>query len=382
MAARGSLDRFEMSSEPVSKIDEDQLERIKGRGKLTVENPNQPAVLLVGNFLSATTGARSVCEDLALGFKAAGWSVITTSSLPSRFPRLLDFLSTVWRQRRRYNVALVDVYSGPAFVWADLVCRGLRMVGKPYVLTLHGGNLPEFAQGSPKRVRCLLQGSAAVTTPSAYLFDKMRPYRQDLVLLPNSLEIAKYSFRRRTPPALKLVWLRAFHEIYNPSLAVKVVAVLVNDFPSVKLTMIGPDKGDGSLEAARGLARKLGVMDNITFTGPIRKETTPHWLNQSDILLNTPRVDNTPVSVLEAMACGLCIVSTKVGGIPYLLENESDALLVPADDPSAMAKAIQRLLTEDGLGERLSGNARRKAERFDWGNILPRWEKLLSLSRA
>jgi glycosyltransferase involved in cell wall biosynthesis len=140
--------------------------------------------------------------------------------------------------------------------------------------------------------------------------------------------------------------------------------------------MIGPDKGDGSLESTRDLALKLDVVDKITFTGPVLKNTTAYWLNQGDIFLNTTRVDNMPVSVLEAMACGLCVVSTNVGGIPYLLENECDALLVPDGDHVAMARAVQRLVTEDGLAKRLSENARRKAEQFAWSNILPRWEKL------
>jgi glycosyltransferase involved in cell wall biosynthesis len=206
----------------------------------------------------------------------------------------------------------------------------------------------------------------------------MRVYRQDLILLPNSLDLGKYLFRHRNRSEPKLVWLRAFHDIYNPSLAVKVVAVLAGDYPSVNLVMIGPDKKDGSLDLARNLAANLGVLDRITFVGPIPKATTPEWINRGDILLNTPRIDNTPVSVLEAMACGLCIVSTNVGGIPYLLEDESDALLVPTDDVAAMAKAVRRVLNEDRLAERLSRNARQKVVQFDWSMILPRWEQLLT----
>jgi glycosyltransferase involved in cell wall biosynthesis len=318
-----------------------------------------------------------VCEDVAMGLKAAGWSVVTTSSHPGRFARLVDFLFTVWRQRNRYKVAQVDVYSGPSFLWAELVCWALRTVRKPYILTLHGGNLPSFAQRHGKRVQQLLQGACTVTTPSAYLFEKMRVHRQDLVRLPNSLELSRYSFKRREHPEPNLVWLRAFHDIYNPSLAVKVAALLAKDFPTVRLLMIGPDKEDGSLELARNLARKLGILEKITFTGPVPKSTIPKWINEGDILLNTPRIDNTPVSILEAMACGVCVVSTNVGGIPYLLEDESDALLVAAGDDAAMAIAVQRLITEDGLAKRLSENARRKVEQFDWSNILPKWEKLL-----
>jgi glycosyltransferase involved in cell wall biosynthesis len=101
-------------------------------------------------------------------------------------------------------------------------------------------------------------------------------------------------------------------------------------------------------------------------------------LNGADIFLNTTNVDNTPVSIMEAMASGLCIVSTNVGGISYLLEHERDALLVPPDDPEAMAGAVRRLLTEPELAARLSNNARRKAEEFDWATVLPKWKELLT----
>lgn len=212
-----------------------------------------------------------------------------------------------------------------------------------------------------------------------YLLKQMHLYREDITLLPNPLFLAKYSFSVRRHPAPSLIWLRALHNIYNPSLAVRVVALLRKNFPDIGLFMIGPDKEDGSLESTKDLASKLGVSDKITFTGPVPKDLVAHWLNRGDIFLNTTRVDNTPVSVLEAMACGLCVVSTNVGGIPYLLEDGRDALLVSDGDYVAMANAVQRLITEDGLGKRLSENARKKAELYDWSNILPQWEKLFGV---
>jgi glycosyltransferase involved in cell wall biosynthesis len=77
------------------------------------------------------------------------------------------------------------------------------------------------------------------------------------------------------------------------------------------------------------------------------------------------------------MAAGLCIVSTSAGGMPDLLEHESDALLVPPGDAAAMAKAVRRILQQPGLAQRLSHNAMFKAQAFDWSAILPRWERLL-----
>src|SRR5262249_13864145 len=80
----------------------------------------------------------------------------------------------------------------------------------------------------------------------------------------------------------------------------------------------------------------------------------------------------------EALACGACIVSTNVGGVRYLLDDRVNALLVPPDDPDAMAEAVAAVLTEPSLARRLSEHARSKAVRFDWRLVLDQWERLLT----
>ncbi len=124
------------------------------------------------------------------------------------------------------------------------------------------------------------------------------------------------------------------------------------------------------------IAQIFGVADKIEIVQGVHKEQVPEILNQGDLFINTTNIDNTPVSVIKSMACGLCIISTNVGGIPYLLEDGSDALLVPPGDPEAMANAVVRILTEPGLAAKLSVNARAKAEQYDWSVVLPKWEQL------
>ena len=334
------------------------------------------AILFIGNFLSRSLGTIGPSEELAQRLGETGWQVLTTSRRVQKTRRLLDMLWTVWRRAQDYDLAHVDVYSGPAFFWAEATGFLLRRLQKPFLLTLHGGNLPAFAKRWPKRVRRLLGSARAVTSPSPYLHAAMHPYCPRLQLIPNALDLARYPARQRRRPAPKLIWLRAFHSIYQPDMAPAVLSQLVKAFPDSHLTMIGPDKHDGSLPRTREVARKLNLGDRLTITGAVPKNQVPQWLAQGDIFLNTTNVDNTPVSVLEAMACGLCVVSSNVGGIPYLLEHEHDALLVPPHDPEAMAAAVRRLLTEPRLAARLSRNARQKAEQFDWSVILPQWEAL------
>ena len=335
------------------------------------------SVLIVGNFLSSAPLERYVGGDLGLRLRERGWNVALTSSKINRVLRLCDMVQTVWKRRSDYSVAQVDVFSGPAFVWAEFVCFTLRRAGKPYVLTLHGGNLPAFAQRWPQRVRNLLNSARQVTCPSRYLWEQMRAFRADLRLLPNPINVRHYHYRLRAAPEPKLAWLRAFHSIYNPWLAPVVIAELRKSFPHLHLAMAGPDKGDGSLRKTRQVAEENGTLAAIDFPGGLDKKAVPRWLDQADIFLNTTNIDNTPVSVLEAMASGLPVVSTNVGGLPYLMENEQEALLVPPNDAGAMARAVERVLREPGLAARLSAQGRKLVEGFDWPVILPQWERVL-----
>jgi len=351
------------------------------RTRQTPGEPDTHPVLFVGNFFSSLTGANSLSEEVANRLEADGWRVYMTSHVTRRLPKLADMVYTAWRLRRRYAFGHVDVFSGDAFFWAEATCWVMRRVRKPYVLTMRGGNLPQFARRWPNRVRRLLASAVVVTAPSSYLKEAMTPYCASSMLLPNSLDLQLYHYRVRVPDRPRIIWLRAFHKIYNPTLAPRILAALVRDFPDATLSMVGRDKGDGSYQATRELAESLGVAGRMEFPGGVLKAEVPHWLDRYDIFLNTTNIDNTPVSVLEAMACGLCVVSTNVGGIPYLVNDGEEALLSAPDDAAGMTRSIARLMREEGLAARLSRSARSKVEQFDWSRTIPQWKTLFDSLR-
>jgi glycosyltransferase involved in cell wall biosynthesis len=332
--------------------------------------------LFIGDFSASKVGNHSVIEDLSLRLSSAEVGVLTASNKVGKLSRVADMLTTAWLHRNKVDVAVVDVFSGRAFLWAELVGRILQKK-VPIIFVLHGGALPQFARRNPKRVEKLFGMAAKIVAPSRYLAEQLSDYLDEYSLIPNPIDAQSYAFRLRDTPEPKLVWLRSFHHIYNPILAPRVVAKLSEQFPDTSLTMIGGDRGDGALEETQRLAHRLGVADRITFTGAIPKHDVARYLAESDIFLNTTTVDNTPVSVIEALATGLCVVSTAVGGVPYLVEDGTTALLVPSDDDEAMAHAVARLLTQSDLAKSLSLNGRAVAESFDWSIALPAWKKLL-----
>ncbi len=308
--------------------------------------------------------------------EAAGLEVVRASSWYFRPARMADMVAAALGARGPYRVAVIDVYSGQAFRWAEAAARAAKARGRAVVLALHGGKLPEFAQRHGARVGRLLGLADAVAAPSGYLRDALAGWRRDIQVIPNAIELERYPFRLRARARARMVWLRSFHEIYNPEMAVEVLRRVRVEQPEARLVMYGADK-DGSLERVRAAARRLGVGEALELRGAIPKEAVGEALAEADVFLNTANIDNTPVSVLEAMACGLCVVSTNPGGVPYLVEDGADGLLVQPGDADGMAKAVLRVVNEEGLSGRLSVMARRKAERHDWRGVMGGWMRVL-----
>lgn len=348
-----------------------------GRGSGSSVSGQRARVLFVGDFSASRRGNHSVSERLAELLSEEAFDIATTSPVLSSPLRALDMVRAALAERARVGVAVVDVYSGRAFMWAEWTVAVLSRAKVPIVLVLRGGNLPSFAAAEPERVSRLFAKATVIVALSDFLREELSGYGGDFTVLPNPLDAGAYPFRLRERPAPRLVWLRSFHDIYNPPLGPRMLAALNAKLPEATLTMVGSDKGDGSLARTLETAAELGVRGKLITPGPVSKSQVPGVLDAADVFINTTNVDNVPISVLEAMACGLCVVSTDVGGIPYLATDARDALLVPPNDPAAMARAVTRLFEEPGLAAHLSANARERALANDWSAVLPRWTALL-----
>jgi glycosyltransferase involved in cell wall biosynthesis len=333
-------------------------------------------ILLVGNFLSGSRGTMGPSEELALHLRKSHARLLTTSSHVHGIQRATDIFLTLLSSRRSFDMANVEVYSGMAFLVAEMTCGVLRVLRKPFAVTLHGGGLVTFAQKWPTRVARLLKGADIVLTPSAFLQENLKRVRDDIRYLPNGLELSNYPFRHRENTQPRLCWLRAFHSIYNPEMAVEAISLVRTTYPDIQLTMIGRDTGDGSLQRTERLIQENDLQRNICIKGAIPKSAVPSQLQEADIFLNTTRFESFGIAVMEAAALGMPIVTTAVGELPYLWENEKNAMLVHSGDSAAMAMAIRRVLTEEGLAARLSHYGRQKAESFDWEIILPQWKSV------
>jgi L-malate glycosyltransferase len=126
------------------------------------------------------------------------------------------------------------------------------------------------------------------------------------------------------------------------------------------------------LDALQQLAQALGVADSVRFTGRIDNEHIAELYRNADLMLNPSTADNMPISLLEAMASAVPIVTTNVGGIPHLVTDARNALLVAPGDPAAMAAAAMRVFAEEGLARRLVEAGADSAAGYTWAQVRPR----------
>ena len=163
------------------------------------------------------------------------------------------------------------------------------------------------------------------------------------------------------------MWLRQLEPHYRPADALQVLARVQAHYPGATLTVAG----QGTVMSELRQRAEDMHLRGVTFTGHLPPAAISPTYDAADIFLNTSAIDSLPLTLLEASACGLPIVSTTAGSIPDLIADGENGLLAPVGDVDALAGHILRLLHDPALTARLSLAARVNAERFAWPQIIP-----------
>jgi glycosyltransferase involved in cell wall biosynthesis len=342
-------------------------------------NSNPKQLLYLGNKLSRKGKNTSTIEYLSSQFEGEGYKVVSASSQTNPVLRLLAMLGQVIVQARKTDVLLIDTYSTSAFWYAYVSSRLAFFLKLDYIPILHGGDLPKRLKSHPQLCQRLFGNAKVNVAPSSYLLLEFKNAGYtNLTYIPNTIKLDLYRFKKRQEVQPHLLWVRSFAHLYNPLLALKVLKELRLLYPKVKLSMVGPFKDD-SIEECKAFAKENELP--VTFTGGMKKQDWLQYAQDFDVFINTTNVDNTPVSVIEAMALGLPVVSTNVGGLPYLLDHEKEALLVSPGNVNEFTQAIIRLLEDPSLAQQLSLQGRKKVEHFDWEVVKHQWFEVISGER-
>ncbi len=333
-------------------------------------------ILYIGNKLSKFGTIPTSVETLGLKLSEF-YKVITISDKKNKLFRISEMVISIIKSRD-VDYVIIDTYSGLAFIYCLVSAMICRIVGKKYIPILRGGDLPNYLRGKKNLSFEIFDYATINVSPSLFIKYQLSILGIKSVCIQNTIDIKNYNFKHRLKCQPKLLWVRSFHNVYNPEMAIYVLLELLKKYPESKLCMIGPEK-DGSMKNCKSIAEKYNISEKVEFVGFLPKDQWIDLSSRYDIFINTTDFDNQPVSVIEAMALGFPIVSTNVGGLQYLHNDGVDALMVEKNDIEGMSDAVERIISDDTLANRLSKNARKKAQKFDWDIVKYLWQELLTV---
>lgn len=333
-------------------------------------------IFYIGNKLSKYGKTPTNVETLGKQLEEF-CDVVSVSDKNNKALRILDVVFSIIRNCRA-DYVLIDTYSTSNFYITAIASSLCRLFKLKYIPILHGGNLPERLEQSPKMSKNIFDNSYINVSPSCYLnYEFKRHGYENVVTIPNNIFIKDYNFKQRVSFQPRLLWVRSFDKTYNCEMALEVLRLLSEKYPEAVLCMVGPDK-DGSMQSVKDLAAKYRLTERLRITGKMSKTDWHKLSEEYDIFISTTNFDNTPVSVIEAMALGLPVVSTNVGGVPYLIDDGKDGLLCEKGNAEYMAEKIIQIVSSPEKSKDICINARKKVETFDWSVVKEQWRIILA----
>ncbi len=283
-----------------------------------------------------------------------------------REPRYILELS-----RRLKDADVVHIFSASysSFLLAPLPAWLVaRWRGKKTMINYRSGECRDHLQKS-SIARRVLKGTDRLVVPSGYLVDVLKEFGLTARAVPNIVDLSQFSFRVRRPLRPHLVCTRGFHPYYCIDVVVRAFAEVQKVYPEAQLDLVGGGPVESEI---RDLVRDM-KLTGVNFTGVAARDQIGRSYDQADIFINASRLDNMPVSVLEAFASGTPVVSTEPESMRYLVEHRRTGLLSPTGDAHALAQNVIQLLQNPELAERLAENAWQEFQRYSWPIVRKQW---------
>jgi glycosyltransferase involved in cell wall biosynthesis len=248
-----------------------------------------------------------------------------------------------------------------------------RYLRKPVILNYHSGEAEDHLTRWPSAVRTLRLADRIVV-PSDYLVHVFKQFGLQARAVFNAVDLRAFQFRARAKPRPAFLVNRSFEAHYNVACVLRAFALIQRRLPDACLTVAG----DGPQRAhLQQLASDLSLR-NTHFIGRVQPEHMPATYDQHDVWLNGSEVDNMPMSILEAYACGLAVVTTNPGGIPYIVEDNLTGRLAKCGDAESLAEKALEVIGHPVLFAKFTRNGRAECAKYSWDSVKQGWMTLYS----
>lgn len=240
-----------------------------------------------------------------------------------------------------------------------------RLLNKRVVLHYHSGEADDHLANWGALVHPWLTLADVIVVPSEYLAGVFAGHGYQTSVIPNVVDLSRFEYREREPLGARLLSTRNLEPYYRIDVILEAFARIKSRRPDATLTVAGYGSEELRL-------RRLAI-DGVRFIGKIDPLSMPRVCAEADIMMNASIVDNQPVSILEAFASGLPVVSTPTGDIPAMVRHQQTGLIVRPDDPGSLAAAVLRLLDDPDDARRMARHARQDVTRYTWASVRDQW---------
>lgn len=318
-------------------------------------------ILLIANYEKGVGGISvqvRLQRDLLRGDGFTCDILSTKGSVAKRIKAIFALLS----KGRKYDVFHIHACSDRGFLPAVLGISIGRLLKKRIVLTFHGGGAEGFFQRKEKFVKRYLTRTSANIVLSGFIGRVFDRYGIPYTIIPNILETDGSAFRARTDIRPRFIGIRSLTETYNIKCTLRAFNTVQKKYPEASLKLLG----DGPLKLELEQFVADHHIQNVTFVGQVPNTEISRYLDEADIMVSSPRFDNMPVSILEGFRAGLLVISSNVGGVPYMIEDGKNGLLFESDNDRQMAEKMIQAVENPGTTLGMIENAYRSLDKYRW----------------
>ena len=331
-------------------------------------------VLIIANYRQGVGGISSQVELLHNHLLEDGIDSSIFSTKGKWKFRLKQYVSLFY-VASRYDLLHIHCCSGTGFLPAMMGVTVGKLWKKKIVLTYHGGDAEAFFQKRKSLVRFFLTRTDTNIVLSGFLGNVFAQNGIPYLIIPNVLDSDGSHFRKRTTISPNYLCIRSHTPIYNIPCIVNAFVSVKKYYPNASLTFVG----DGPLhEELKALAATKGLTD-ARFVGRVPNSEIYSYLDKADVMLSSPIIDNMPVSLLEGFNAGLLVISSNVGGVPYMVRDGYNGLLFESDNSSQLAEKMIEAVENVGKTIVMIDHAHASLSNYTWAGVRPKLYKVYGI---
>lgn len=321
-------------------------------------------VLLIANYSEICGGISSQVRLLWKCLNRTGIEADIFSTKGNPISRI-KYFNVLANKAKEYDVIHVHCCSYFGFYPAIVAFHAAKKQKQRLILTYHGGGGERFFNNFNWLVKKYFLRTDANIVLSGFLANVFDKFGYPYSVIPNILEQEEDVKFSRTNVSPKFISIRTLAPLYNIQCIVKAFETVKMELPEATLDILA--EGPCRQELEEYIANN--DIQGISFLGKVPNSDINKYMQNNDVFLSMPKIDNQPVSVLEAWRNGLLVISSNVGGVPFLVENGQTGVLVESDNPSALAKAMVEAVKNPSNSLRIMRNGHKALTKYKWENI-------------